>query len=76
VNLVPLPEGSVTPHDAWVLITNLRRDNAALRAALSTLVTEADEHGGNVRTVSRYSVDKARLALSPRAEDVKGGSRE
>ena len=35
-----------------------------LVAALEELVSEADTHGGSVRSVSRYSIDKARAALS------------
>ncbi len=35
-----------------------------LLAALSALVTEADAGGGSIRSVSRYSVDKARAAIA------------
>ncbi len=37
---------------------------AGLEAALGAVVTEADQTGGRDRTVSRYTVDRARAALA------------
>lgn len=41
-----------------------------LLAALSTLVAEADVFGGRVRSVSRYAVDRARVALAKATGDA------